>query len=99
VGVHQVVPALGSGCLRAHDPLGERTQLAGKVFLGQSLERPGDDVADVDPGRQLRLDRQAAIGHPGEDLDLDASACEPLGDLDNVDVQAARIACSWLLQR
>jgi hypothetical protein len=97
--MHQVIPALGPGCLRAHDPLGERTQLTGEVSLAQALEWPRDDVADVNPGRDLGLDRQTAIGHPGEDLDLDATLCETFGDLDDVDVQASRVTGPWLLER
>src|SRR5664280_3678530 len=99
VGVHEVIPALGSGRLRAHDPLGERAQLTREVSLAQALEWPCDDVAYVDPGRYLGLERQTAVGHPGEDLNLYATHRQPFGDLDDVHVQTTRIACSWLLER
>jgi len=97
--VDEVVPALRPGRLGAHDSLGEGAQLAGKVFLAQAFEGSGDDVADVDTWRQLCLHRKGAIGLAGEDLDLDAALGQALGDLDDVDVQAACIAGSWLLER
>ena len=53
VGVHEVVPPLGPRGLGPHHPGGEGAQLARQVLLAQPLVRPGGDVADHHPGRQL----------------------------------------------
>ena len=92
VAVHEVVVAGLAAGLRAQDAAGQRAQLGGQVLLGQALERPGHDVPDEDAGSQLDGRRQVAARGAGEDLDLGAERGEPAGQLDDVDVHAARVA-------
>ena len=56
-------------------------------------------MADEDAGRQLGDLRLVAGHRPGEDVDLDAPLSEALGDFDDVDVQTACVAGTWLLER
>ena len=51
--VDEVVPALGSARLDAHDARGHGTQLTRKVLLDQSLEWTGRDVSDENSRGQL----------------------------------------------
>jgi hypothetical protein len=78
--------------------VGEGAQLGGEVLFGQSLVRSGVDVPDEDAGGEFDTGRQAAGGGPGEDLHLDALGGQALGELDDVDVHAAGIAGSGLVQ-
>ena len=56
-------------------------------------------MADQYARRQLGDLRLIAGYRPGEDVDLDAPLGESLGDLDHVNVEAARVAGPWLLER
>ena len=43
--------------------------------------------------------REGRRGRAGEDLDLDAALGQPLGQLEHVDVHAARVAGAGLVKR
>ena len=99
VAVHEVVVADRLGRLGAQHLAGEDAQLGRQLVLGQPLERAGVDVADGDPvaGLEDLVERRA--GGAGEDVDLDAATGQPLGELDDVDVHAARVAGAGLVER
>ena len=97
--VDQVVPAGRAGRLGPQDAVGERAQVGGQVLLRQVLERSGDHMPDQYPGGHLDAGGQVTGGGPGEHLDLDPGLGEPAGDLDDVDVHAARVAGTRLVQR
>ncbi len=99
VRVHQVVPARRVGRLGAQHLQGELAQLGGQVGLVEFLERPGDHVPDQHAGSQLGDRRRVPADRAGEHLDLDAAGGQALGHLDDVHVQAAGIAGSWLVKR
>ncbi len=98
VGVHEVVPAGLHARLGAHDTRREGAQLAGKVVLRQSLERPGSDVPHQHPRRELDARRLVARGGPGEDLDLGAPLGHPACRLDDVHVHPPGIPRAGLLE-
>ena len=99
VRVHDVVPALVVAGLGPQHLAGEHAQLAGELALGEALERAGVHVVDGDAGERLDGRRQRRRGGARVDLDGDVAGGEPLGELDDVDVHAARVAGAGLVQR
>ena len=99
VRVHEVVLARLGGRLGPQHLEGELADLAGQVGLVQLLEGAGHDAAHEHPGNELGQRRGVPADRPGEDLDLGAPLREPLGDLDYVDVQSARVAGARLVER
>ena len=99
MAVHQVVPARGIGGLGAQHPQGELAELGGQVGLVQLLERARLHMPDEYPGHQFAHRGGVAGDRPGEDLHLYAAGGHALGDLDDVDVEAARVAGARLFQR
>lgn len=99
MGVHEVVVAGPVTCPRLHHAVGEGTELAGQLLLGEPFVGAGVDVAYEHPGGELDAGRQPARGGLGEDLDLDVDRGEPLGELHDVDVHTARVARPGLVQR
>ena len=98
VGVDQVVPAGRAGRLQPHQPGGEGAQLRRQVLLGQALEGPRGHVPDGDAGGQLDGRRQVRAGGPGDQVDLHAQGGQAAGQLDHVDVHAARVPGARLVQ-
>ncbi|EGJ76402.1 putative UDP-N-acetylglucosamine [Streptomyces sp. Tu6071] len=76
----------------------EGTQLRGQVLLVEPLVRTRVDVPHEDAGRQLDARVEAALGGAREDLHLDVVRGEAAGQLDDVDVHAARVARPRLVQ-
>ncbi len=96
--MHEVVPARLVGGLGAQHLEGEVAQLGRQVGLVQLLERPGDHVPDKHAGSELGDRGGVPADRAGEHLDLDAPRGEPPGHLDDVHVQAAGVAGSWLVK-
>ena len=98
VRVHEVVGAAlgaGEGGDAAREQPGERLQL----FLLKALRAAGVDVHQAHAGgdrQHLALER---IGAAGEDVDFDAVAPEPVGDLAHVDVHPAALASAERRER
>ena len=100
VGVHGVVVADRLRGLGAQHLAGEHAQLRGQLVLGEALERAGVDVPHGHAvGQRRPSGQQARVGRPGEDVDLDAAHRQPPGQLDDVDVHAARVADAGLVER
>jgi hypothetical protein len=97
--VHEVVLARLGGRLGPQHLEGELAHLAGQVGFVQLLEGARHDAADEHPGNELGQWRGVPADRPGEDLDLGAPLREPLGDLDHVNVQSARVAGARLVER
>src|SRR5690606_32756305 len=92
VGVHQVVVAGVAAGPGLHHAVREGAQLGGQLLLGEAFVGARVDMAYEDAGGEFDLGGQAARGGPGEDLDLDVDRGEALGEFDDVDVHAARVA-------
>ena len=97
--MHQVVPARRMRRLGAQQLKGELAELTGKIRFIQILERACGEVPYQYAGSQLGDLRLVAGYGPGEDVDLDAPLGQALGHLDDVHVEAACIASTWLLKR
>ena len=85
--------------LHTKDAGRERAEQRWQVFLRHRLERPSRDVPHEDTGCELDGGGQRAGGGPGEDLDLDTEVGQAAGGLDDVDVHAAGVAGSGLVER
>jgi len=99
VRVQQVVPARFRLGLGPEHLKGELAYLCGQVLLVELLERASGHAADQDPWDQLGQRRRVTADRPGEDLNLAAAGGKPLGNLDNVDVQASGVASARLIER
>jgi hypothetical protein len=97
--VDQLVPPRGIGRLGAQHASGERAQLGRQVLLGETLERPGDDVPHQNPGGHLDDGWLVPAGGPREDFNLDPGLGQPPGDLDDVDVHASGVTGTRLVER
>jgi hypothetical protein len=97
--VHGVVVAPRLHRLGAQHLAGEHAQLAGQRVLGQALVGTGVDVAHQHPVGGLDDRRQRGGGGAGEHVDLDALPRQTSGQLDDVDVHAARITGARLVER
>ena len=97
--VDEAVVTLGLVRAGPHHPGGEGAELAGQVVLAEPLVGARGDVADDDARLHLDGGRQVGRRGAGEDLDLDAALGQLVGDLDDVDVHAARVTGARLLQR
>ena len=98
MGVDEVVvagPVSGPGL---HHAVGEGAELRGQFLLGEAFVRARVDMPYEHTGRQFDGGREIAGGGAREDLDLDVDRGEPLGQLDDVDVHAARVARPRLVQ-
>jgi len=97
--MHQVVAARRVGRLGAQEFKGELAQLTWKIRFVEVLEWARGQVPYEHSGSQLGDLRLISGDGPGEDVNLDAPLGQALGYLDDVDVQAAGIASTWLLKR
>ncbi|MEY9214714.1 hypothetical protein ABH917_004160 [Thermobifida halotolerans] len=97
--MHQVVVAAEVLGLGAQHAVHERAQVAGQSRLVEPAVGTRRDVADGDSGRHLDLGRLLEGGGAGEDVDGDTASGQPFGDLDDVDVHAARVAGPGLVER
>src|ERR1700719_2939551 len=79
--------------------MGELADLGGQIGLVHLLERARHDAADEHPGYELGDRRRVAADRPGEDLHLGAEGGEPLGYLDHVNIEAAGVAGTRLVER
>ncbi len=99
VGVHDVVPALVVAGLGPQHLAGEHAELAGELALGEALERSGVHVVDRDAGERLDARREGRRRRARVDLDGDVPGGQPLGELDDVHVHAARVTGARLVER
>ncbi|GAA3096283.1 hypothetical protein GCM10020254_46880 [Streptomyces goshikiensis] len=99
VGVDEVVVAGAVSGPGLHHAVGEGAQLCRELLLGEALVRARVHVAHEDAGGELDHGGEAALGGPGEDLDLDVDRGEALGELHDVHVHAAGVAGAGLVQR
>ncbi|MGX1243553.1 hypothetical protein RKD46_004657 [Streptomyces pseudovenezuelae] len=99
VRVDQVVVAGAVAGPGLHHAVREGAQLGGEVLLVEALVGTGVDMADQDAGGHLDGGRKTARRRAREDLDLDVDRGEALGELDDVDVHAARVAGARLVER
>ena len=99
VRVDRVVVAGQVAGLGPHHLTGERAQLAGQLALGHPLERTRVDVADQDVVGDLHDRRQGRGRRAREDVHRDVAAGQLPGELDDVDVHAARVPGAGLVQR
>ena len=99
VRVHQVIPAGLRRGLGAQHLKRELAYLRGQVVLVELLERARRHAADQHAGGELGQRRRVPADRAGEDLHLGAARGEPLGHLDDVNVQAAGVASARLVER
>jgi hypothetical protein len=99
VRVHQVVLARFGGRLGPQHLVGELAHLGGQVGLVHLLEWARHHATDQHPGDELRQRRRVPADGPGEYLHLGTEGREPLGHLDNVNVEAAGVTSARLVER
>src|SRR5215469_18951689 len=97
--MHQVVPAGRVRGLGAQEFEGELAELTRKIRFVEVLERACGQVPHQHAGSQFSDLWLVAGDGPGEDVNLDASLGQSSGHLDDVDIEAACIASTWLLKR
>jgi hypothetical protein len=86
-------------CFGAEQLECELAQLAGEIGLIKIFEWTRWQVPHQYARSQLGHVRLIARDGPGEDVDFDATGGEALGNLDHIDVKAARVAGPRLLKR
>lgn len=98
MGVDQVVVAGPVARPGLHDAVREGAELGRQLFLGESFVGARVDVAHEDAGREFHGGLEPSGGGAREDLDLDVDRGEAFGELHDVDVHAARVARTGLVQ-
>ncbi len=97
--VYQVIAARCRRGLRAQHAQREVAELAGQGGLVQVLKRPGGQVPHENSRRELGHRRHVPGRRARENIYLHAAGCQALGNLHDINVQAARISGSRLLKR